>query len=1054
MLGSARALRSAASLRSCASFVSTGAAPAADSLSVTSVAARRTVHSAARTPLTRPAAALMTAQSRCLAPGTAVLRPFSSAAAAVAPAAATAAPAASAPAASAPDAPAPAHAPAPVPAAASSSSGSSSAGSSSSHAVEDAMRVALGLMEVFSHAFIATPPPASAATTPSSTTAASLGAAAPVQGSVPGYDGYAAGPLSRTASFIGVNSRLFSLAMDTHAAHSAAPSPFSAAGAAGAAAAAAADDYNTPAPDAATAARRIGAQIGAAAAAAAPAAPAAAAEVAEAAAAFAAKAARAAADALTGGAASAAAAGGPVAAGAGAGAAAALGAVAEAAAGAGAVAKAAAEGIIGAVATSFDTASAPTSAAAATAADAAAVEAEAEAVAAAAAAASPAAPAAVHAATVAMPTSTAPATPAAAAPAAPAAAAPAAPAAAAAPSAVPAIGGNVSFVDKLKARVLPSESEGTPGSSATVAGTVKKPEPTHDADEDAAVAGAALFTAAAATAATPAASAAASAAPAAPAVTPAPATGTGAGAAGVASAATEARPRLTPRSPASFRPSERSVPASPLARVLGFGGIAARLAAGALTDRVTAVGSGSSSSSSGSSGGGGLGAKQMERLVDGLCRMRGAALKIGQMLSIQDESLLPPALAAAMARVRQGADVMPQKQLEAVMAGELGQDWRTRLFAEFEDSPIAAASIGQVHRAALPSGALVAVKVQYPGVARSITSDVDNLSRLLTVIDIAPKGLYLGRAMESAKAELTLECDYTYEAAAQKHFASLIAAEPVLGGAVKIPQVVDGASGLRVLTTELVRGVPIDHITALEDVSTAAPSVNAGMTSADGFRNAPSGAPSAAPTAVSLLQLSQAERDRVGTLLMRVALRELFSWRFMQTDPNWANFLYDAETRTLSLIDFGASRRYPKPFVDEYLKMVRACGEGDDAGIVAASRKIGFLTGDESAEMVATHIQSAKIIGEPFGFKGAYDFRLGNISGRVAPLAGKMVHDRLAPPPMEVYTLHRKLSGAFLTLKRLGAVVDVNTMFKEITDEYVFGPESEEDAAITKKFRG
>jgi predicted unusual protein kinase regulating ubiquinone biosynthesis (AarF/ABC1/UbiB family) len=121
-----------------------------------------------------------------------------------------------------------------------------------------------------------------------------------------------------------------------------------------------------------------------------------------------------------------------------------------------------------------------------------------------------------------------------------------------------------------------------------------------------------------------------------------------------------------------------------------------------------------------------------ERLANALCRMRGAALKLGQMLSIQDENVLPPQFQAALERVRAGADVMPRRQLEQVLVAELGPDWQTGV-AEFDFQPLAAASIGQVHSAQLHDGRRVVMKIQYPGVARSIESDVDNLMRLLSV---------------------------------------------------------------------------------------------------------------------------------------------------------------------------------------------------------------------------------------------------------------------------------------------------------------------------------
>jgi aarF domain-containing kinase len=103
-----------------------------------------------------------------------------------------------------------------------------------------------------------------------------------------------------------------------------------------------------------------------------------------------------------------------------------------------------------------------------------------------------------------------------------------------------------------------------------------------------------------------------------------------------------------------------------------------------------------------------------ERLANALCRMRGAALKIGQMLSIQDETVLPPEIQSALERVRAGADVMPRWQLEKQLTSQLGVDW-VKQVAEFDWEPKAAASIGQVHAAKLLDGRQVAMKVQYPG---------------------------------------------------------------------------------------------------------------------------------------------------------------------------------------------------------------------------------------------------------------------------------------------------------------------------------------------------
>ena len=146
------------------------------------------------------------------------------------------------------------------------------------------------------------------------------------------------------------------------------------------------------------------------------------------------------------------------------------------------------------------------------------------------------------------------------------------------------------------------------------------------------------------------------------------------------------------------------------------------------------------------------------------------------------------------------------------------------------------------------------------------------------------KAAKAANAAKVAKHELALECDYTYEADAQMRFKRLLEAETgAWRSAYHVPAVIPELSSSRVLCTELVPGVPIDRAQ----------------------------------------DLPQEERDRLGTLVLRMTLQELFRWRYMQTDPNWSNFLYDSASGTLNLIDFGAAKEYPKPFVDDLVNVVR-----------------------------------------------------------------------------------------------------------------------------------
>lgn len=448
------------------------------------------------------------------------------------------------------------------------------------------------------------------------------------------------------------------------------------------------------------------------------------------------------------------------------------------------------------------------------------------------------------------------------------------------------------------------------------------------------------------------------------------------------------------------KPRERRVPTTPFSRALGFAGLGAGLAWGTVQESAKRLVYGTPPSQDKKSAlSPFLSEKNAERLALALCRMRGAALKIGQMLSIQDESLVPAPILAALDIVRQGADVMPRSQLNQVLDAELGPDWSTKLIS-FDYEPIAAASIGQVHGAVTKDGMQVAMKIQYPGVANSIDSDIENVRLLLDYTNLIPKGLYLDRAMKVAKEELSRECDYELEAANQKRFRNLLSGTE----GFYVPLVVDNLSRKKVLTTELVSGIPIDKVALLD----------------------------------------QKTRNYIGEKLLELTLIELFVFRFMQTDPNWSNFLYDEATKLINLIDFGAARDYPKSFVDDYLGMVIACANSDADAVIEMSKRLGFLTGMESDIMLDAHVQAGFIVGLPFAKPGGYDFRSTNITQGVSNLGATMLKHRLTPPPDEVYSLHRKLSGAFLACVKLGAVVPCREVLLKIYEQYQFGEEDDE----------
>ena len=380
------------------------------------------------------------------------------------------------------------------------------------------------------------------------------------------------------------------------------------------------------------------------------------------------------------------------------------------------------------------------------------------------------------------------------------------------------------------------------------------------------------------------------------------------------------------------------------------------------------------------------------RLTERLAHLRGAAMKLGQMISMDAGDMLPPELSQILATLRDQANFMPPRQLDRVLATEWGKDWRAQ-FRRFEPRPIAAASIGQVHRAVTRDGDVLAIKVQYPGVAQSIDSDVDNVATLLRVSGLLPKEIDLAPLLEAAKAQLHEEADYMREAAQMELYREKLADRP---GFV-VPQLNNELSRMRVLAMSFEEGMPIEN----------------------------------------LEQEPQALRDEVFERCIRLVLRELFDFGLMQTDPNFANFRYRRSTGEIVLLDFGAARAVDPAVAEAYARLLQAGVDRDAEAIRSEALAAGFINSAVIERHPERLTRMIDIIVAEMGRDAPFDFGDRAFVPLLREEGMAIAQDRQSwhIPPVETLFVQRKVSGTALLGARLKARVNVRALVEEALAE-------------------
>lgn len=377
--------------------------------------------------------------------------------------------------------------------------------------------------------------------------------------------------------------------------------------------------------------------------------------------------------------------------------------------------------------------------------------------------------------------------------------------------------------------------------------------------------------------------------------------------------------------------------------------------------------------------------KNIGHLADKLATMRGAAMKLGQLLSMDSGDILSPELSDILTRLRDNAHAMPHKQLVGVLAQNWGKDWVDN-FAYFDLKPYACASIGQVHLAHDDSGKKLAVKIQYPGVRDSINSDVDNLGSLLKLTGILPDQVDLSELLSATKAQLAAEANYEQEA----EFISLFVAH--LDSAIFQLPTVHTLSNKNILVMGFIDGVPIETIG----------------------------------------EMDQAERNWVVEHLFRLLFDELFKFKLMQTDPNFANYVYCTTSKKIGLLDFGATRRIGEQISQGYLGLFTALMAQSRDEVIQAAEQIGFFKQDIDADYLSQILGLFDIATMPLRTNEVYDFGKCELANtlKVRAMSMNKRKDQWHTPPVDALFIHRKIAGLYLLAKKLDAQVNVHQLFK------------------------
>lgn len=376
--------------------------------------------------------------------------------------------------------------------------------------------------------------------------------------------------------------------------------------------------------------------------------------------------------------------------------------------------------------------------------------------------------------------------------------------------------------------------------------------------------------------------------------------------------------------------------------------------------------------------------EQAKAIVESLGQLKGAAMKAGQLLSIELRDVLPPEVIEVLSQLQASGSTVDFSEVRSILLEELGEARLAEL--DIEPTPLASASIGQVHRAKWRGHELV-LKVQFRGIADTIDSDLALLERIARMFfTVQARHFDVSGVFVELREVLVRETDYLHEADALTRYRARAHEVPGL----RVPDVHHELCTKRVLALSWEPGLTLDAWLATK------------------------------PT--------QAERDRVTTQVLDLYFREFFDWGLVQTDANFANFLFRPERGELVLLDFGATREYPDDFRANYRRLLAASIRGDRPAALREAITLGLIHPDEPkpAQDALHALLEAVLIGfqpqsQPFDFTQRVF-----VENAAARLRGYYDALTCSPPPAQLIFLHRKLGGVFSMGRAMAAKLDLS----------------------------